>query len=52
MEGISAAVPVADDGDPLEELAEGGFVHVKWFWLNFCDAATLSNRLGVTVPAG
>ncbi|MGA5416763.1 hypothetical protein [Streptomyces pseudogriseolus] len=27
MEGISAAVPVAADGDPLDVLAEGGFVH-------------------------
>lgn len=22
-----------------------------WFWLSFCDAATLCNRLGVTVLA-
>ncbi|MFD9486713.1 hypothetical protein [Streptomyces sp. NPDC059991] len=34
------------------EAAHGGFIHGLWFWLNFCDAATLRNEVGRTVPAG
>lgn len=29
-----------------------GSIGETWIWLYFCDAATLSNRLGVTTPTG